>query len=191
MSGAVSTLPTGRRGQVLASGITLIGVVLLWFALVSPLLGWYADRAEFLRQRQVLASRMEAVAATAPELMRQAQDSAAEPQAAVLEGATEGIAAATLQQRLQEMAERAGVRISSAEALPAEPVGAFRRIRLRLSVTGPWLPLVRLLSAIGQASPPMLVDDLQLNSSVSLATGSARPLNAGFTVIAFNPAGTR
>lgn len=182
-----TNLPTGRRGQALAVGVTVLAAVLLWLGAVSPLLDWYGDRAETLRQRQVLTARMASVAASEASLRQQIQASTTEPRSAVLEGATEAIAAATLQQRVQEMADRAGVRLSSTEALPAEQAGAYRRIRLHVAVTGPWAQLVNLFSAIAVATPRMLVDDLSLGASATLTTEAVKPLDAAFTVIALYP----
>ena len=182
-----TNLPTGRRGQALAVGVTVLAAVLLWLGAVSPLLDWYGDRAETLRQRQVLTARMASVAASEASLRQQIQASTTEPRSAVLEGATEAIAAATLQQRVQEMADRAGVRLSSTEALPVEQAGAYRRIRLHVAVTGPWAQLVNLFSAIAVATPRMLVDDLSLGASTTLTTEAVKPLDAAFTVIALYP----
>src|ERR1700730_14102490 len=46
-----AALPTGRRGQVLALALTLLVGALLWIAIVNPLTGLYAQRAETLQQR--------------------------------------------------------------------------------------------------------------------------------------------
>ena len=179
-----SALPVGRRGQALALGLTALVAVFVWLGAVSPVLGWYGERADRLRDRQVLAARMASVAGSEPALRRQIQGSTQEPRSALLAGASEGIAAATLQQRVQEMADRAGVRVSSTEAFPVEPAGAYRRIRLHVAVSGPWAQLVGLFSAIDTAAPRMLLDDLQIGASSTLTTEAVKPLDASFTVIA-------
>jgi general secretion pathway protein M len=177
----------GRRGQALALGLTALVAILIWFGAVSPVLDWYGARADTLNERQVLAARMASVAASEPALRRQSQGLTKEPRSALLEGATEAIASATLQQRVQEMADRTGVRVSSTEALPVEQAGAYRRIRLHVAVTGPWAQLVGLFSAIDAAAPRMLVDDLQIGASSTLTTAAIKPLDASFTVIALYP----
>ena len=154
-------LPTGRRGRLLALGITLVLLGALWFGAAAPLLGWYADRAVELENRRAVARRMAVLAEMLPELRLQAQSAAGAPTGRTgvedtLEGASDAIAGATLQQRLQEMAARAGAPLSSAEALPGEPAGAYRRIAVRVSLSTHWPPLVRLLQAVAGAR---LVDD--------------------------------
>ncbi len=72
-----------------------------------------------------------------------------------------------------------------ARSLPGEAAGAWRRIGVRVAVNAPWPAVVRLLQAIGAASPRMLVDDLQLRAPPLLLRTGPRPMDAGFTVYAF------
>lgn len=172
--------------------MALLAIVLLaaWVAVVAPLLAWHADRAELLSQRQALAQRMERVAATLPQLQRNAAGTPTAPGAgALLEGGSDAVAGAALQGQVEALAAASGIPLSSTELLPTEAVGAYRRMSLRLTLTGPWPALVRLLQALDQASPRMLVDDLQLQLAPSVTAGAGQPLGATFTVIGFR-AGT-
>lgn len=184
----MTALPTGRRGQALALGLALLAAAALWLGVAAPLLGWYADRAETLGQRRVLAARMAEVAATAPALQAEVQAAAANgpPARAVVEGATDAVAGAALQQQVQDMTAQAGATLTSAESLPAEAAGAYRRIGLHVSVTGQWPVMVALFAAIAHATPGMLVDDLQLQSGLLLGPTTTHPLEASFTVLAFH-----
>jgi general secretion pathway protein M len=179
-------LPTGARGRALAAAITLLAAALLWLALVAPMLGWYAERQARLGQQRVLAQRMEAMLATLPALRRIAQDAAATatPAGAVLEGATDQVAAATLQQKLDELARASDVRIGSAEVLPAEAAGAWRAISVRVEVRAPWPALVALLAAIAGSPTPMVVDAVQLQGPPR-AEHEPDLIEAHFTVTAY------
>lgn len=183
----MASLPTGRRGQALA--VALLGMVLAvaWFAIAAPLLEWHADRNEALQQRGALARRMAQIADTLPTLQRQAAAAAAAgPVAATLiEGSTDAVAGARLQQAIQDMAARAGATLSSTEALPAEPAGAHRRIGVRVALAAPWDVLIQLLRAVGQASPQMVVDDLQLHGVRQFGTQRDAPMDASFVVLSF------
>ena len=183
----IESLPTGRRGQALAVALLLLVLAAAWIAVASPLLDWHADRADALQQRSRLAQRMAQVAAGLPDLQRQAAAAAAVgPVAAtLLEGSSDAVAGATLQQLVQDMAGRAGATLSSTEALPAETVAAYRRISVRVALSAPWGVLVQLLRAIGQSSPQMLVDDLQIRGMRQFGTGGEPPLEASFTVLGF------
>ena len=180
-------LPTGPRGRLLALGLAGVLAASAWIGVVAPLLSWHAERAETLASRRLLADRMEAVAETLPELRSASAAGAAYGPAprALLEGASDAVAGAALQSQLQDMAAQAGASLTSAELLPAEAAGAYRRVGLRLAVNGSWPTLVTLLQAIEQASPRMLVDDLQMQPAPSLSVGAARPLDASLVVLAF------
>lgn len=181
----IATLPTGSRGRLLALGLTLFVVALAWAVVVDPLLGWQTALTEAVDNRGAIARRMALAAETLPALRLQAQGESRAPAAALLEGNTDALAGAALQVRVRELANQAGVSLASAETLPAEATGTFRRIGMRVTAAGAWPVLVRLLQALEQANPRMLVDDMQLQSALSLATETTRPLNATFTVFSF------
>ncbi len=182
MAGA---LPDGRRGQLLALLLTLAVVASVWAAVVAPLIAWQADQRERLEQRRALAGRMAALATTLPALQAQAatRNATGPAPSAVLAGDTDAVAGAALQQLVQQIANVAGTSPSSVEVLPAEIVGGYRRIGLRVALSAQWPVLVQLLRSIEQATPPMLVDDLRVHGS-SLQN-SALPMDASFTVLAF------
>lgn len=183
----MTRLPTGPRGQILAVALTVVVLALAWLGGVAPALDWYAARAEYLDGQQALAARMAGIAASAPALQRQlARVGDAPPPRTVLDGATDAIAGAALQQAVQDMAAKAGVTVTSAEVLPAETVGSYRRIGLHVTASGGWPVIVALLEAVAQATPRMLVDDLTLRQGLALGPSESHPLQAAFTVIAFH-----
>lgn len=185
-------LPTGRAGQWLALGLAVLTILVFWIVVVSPLIGWYDARAEAFQQRQALAGRMVGLAAELPELDRAAAKAAAEgpPAGAMLDQPSDAVASAALQQRVQDLAAKAGATLSSTEGLPAEAAGAYRRVRLRVALTAHWPVLVKMLQAIAlQATPQMLVDDVQLRSAPILLDRSDPPLDASLTIVALR-AGT-
>lgn len=160
-------------------------MAVLWLGVVSPLLAWRDDLAEMRSRREALAGRMEAVAATLPALQRQIDTaSASQPVRLFIEGASDAVAAATLQERIQDMARNAGVTLTSAEALPAEPVNGYRRIGLRVNVAGVWPVMTRFLQSIDEATPRMLIDDVQMERTAVLF-GTDRSINASFAVFGF------
>ena len=178
------SLPTGRFGRLLAAGLTAAAILLVWFSAVAPLLDLYAENAEVLAQRRVLYRRMVNLADRLPSLQAQAGPgtAAAVP---VIDGATDAVAGAVLQQSVQEMAVGAGATLSSTEALPATPVQGYRRLGLRVSLNAPWPVLIQLLQAIEQSNPRLLVDDLRVHGVRMLTPPVDPPLDAGFTILAF------
>ena len=183
----MTSLPTGRRGQALAVALTVMLVALVWLGAVAPALDWYWARAEHLDEQRTLAARMEGVALAAPALRQQVAAGSAAPAArTMLDGATDAVAGASLAQTVQDMAAKAGATVTSAEVLPADTVGSYRRVGLHVTASGGWPVVVALFSAIAQATPRMLLDDVSLRQSVALGQAESRPLEVGFTVIAFH-----
>lgn len=180
------SLPEGPRGRALAIGFTLAAAALLWFGLAAPVLEWDASRQAMLERQSVLRDRMRGLAAAVPTLRRDAEaardDRSAE---AALEGTSDAVAAATLQQTLDDLAKTAGVRIGSAETLPSEQAGAWQAITVRVTLTASWTPLVHLLQSVAAAPTAMVVDNLQLRGPPRDSRDPDRPIDAAFSVTAW------
>lgn len=181
-----TALPTGRRGRLLALAITLVLILLVWEALVAPVLSLYDDRAASLQHDRVLLERMERVAAGLPGLQKQVSQmrEAGDEEVFTIPGASDAVAAATLQNTLQEIATQAGANITSFETVPGQTVGGYRRIGLKLTMHEPWPTIVGLLRVIDTSHPPMLIDELEIHALPILAAKSQR-LEASFTVYGF------
>jgi general secretion pathway protein M len=164
-------------------------VALAWALIAQPLIAWHAELVQAVENRSAVARRMEAVAGSLPDLRRRSEEVASRgPTTALLEGGTDALAGAALQARLRDIATRLQLQFDSAEILSAEEAGGLRRIGVRISTITPWPVLARLLRELDAASPRLLVDDVQLQASVSLAGGVTRPLTASFTVFGFRAA---
>ena len=189
--GRLGALPEGRRGQALAVGLLLLCLGLVWIVVAAPLIALHGERAESLAGRRALAARMAQLAATLPDLRAQAAtvQAVGPAQSALLEGATDAVAGATLQQLVLDLAVQAGATPSSTETLAAEQVGAYRRVGVRIALTAPWPVLVRLLQAAAEATPGLLVNDLQIRGSRLLVRPADVPLDALMTVSAFRAGG--
>ncbi len=183
-------LPSGARGQALAIAITLLAVFIGWLGIVAPLLDAYDDRAETLRQQHAIVRRMEALVQTLPALREQAAAAVSSglQTDAMLPGASDALAAAALQQKLDELAKASDVRIGSQEILPAQAAGAFRAIAVRVTINAPWRSLVALLLALAQAETPMVADELALRGPIASAHDPDIPVDASFTVTSYRAA---
>ena len=157
-------LPTGWPGRLLAVAILLVAALIIWLGVVSPLVGFYQDRADELAQRRALADRMTVIAAQFPRLKAEAVKRAdpAGPPSLLLDGGSDALAAAGLEERLTKGATATNVVLLSAEGVPVENVGAVRRIGLKINVSGKFASLVGFLERIDQSTPPLLVDELQI-----------------------------
>ena len=181
------TLPTGRSGRLTALGITAILLLLTWLLAIGPAIGLYADRQAKLERDQALLDRMQALSASLPTLRNQAKtlERSGRSAALTIVGNSDALAAAALQSMLQDMANSAGGTVTSFETVPAQAVGAYRRIGLKLTMHVPWNQLVAMLRAVEEAHPPMLIDELDIHSLGVLNLIATPKLDASFTVYAF------
>lgn len=137
-------LPEGVRGRVLA----VIGAV--WAGVAVPLTDWYHDRTDAIDRQAVLARRMTQIAGELPTLRQRVASTQATTPVAVLEGASDAVAGAALQTRLQQIASGIGASLASTEVLPGEQVAPIAvsasalRYRLRgrslSACSTPWTP---------------------------------------------------
>ena len=187
------SLPTGRAGQLLALGLTSLVLVVLWLGVVAPLIEWYDERAEVLAQQAALVERMEGLAAALPDLQEQAKTVAASGagEAALLEGDSDNMASASLQEGLQAMFTQTGVQLHSVETLPGDDAGAYRRIGLRVSFNASWPVLMDLLKDVHVATPALLIDDLQVKPALHRISTAPGTFDVTCSIFAFRSASTR
>ena len=178
-------LPTGSRGRALAVALAVIAVLAVWLGLITPLLDVHAAQSDEIDRLQTLVARQAALIETLPVLKREAEASAKAPARAVLSGNSDAIAGAELQEQVQGMAGSASAQLTSIETLPAEQVGAYRRIGVRVELSAQLAVLVALLRGIEEAQPSMLVDDIHLTATPVGPQNAQLPMDCAFTVYAF------
>jgi general secretion pathway protein M len=184
-------LPEGRQGQILAVGIVVVALAVVWLGAISPLLDFYETQADALSASQLELAHVQGLRASLPALRAQLAASAALPasDAVLLAGGSDAIAGANLQAQLSTLATQAGTSLDSAESIPAIQVGGLRRIGVTVSVTATWPVLTAFLTAIDSAQPRMIVDNLTVSSDSQPDPRQEPTLQASFDVAAFR-AGT-
>lgn len=186
MANAVmASLPTGRNGRILAAGLALLALFVGWVGLIAPVIDWYQARADQLAGLGSRIVREEALIETLPALKKAAATAAQTPTRAVLNGTSDAIAGAELQEQVQAMATSANAQLTSIETLPAEQVGSYRRIGVRVELNAMLPVIVALLKSIEEAQPSMLVDDMHLTATPVGPLSVSLPLDGAFTVYAF------
>ena len=184
----IATLPTGRTGQLLALAILCLVLGGVYLLLISPVIDLYSEREATLADRRMLAPRLSAAAAELPELRARLAElqAAATTRDIVIDGASDAIAAANLQSRIEELASSAGVTIGSTEGLAAENRGGYRRIGLRLAISGDYDGIIKLLAAIETTAPPLVLSNVQFHGVLRpTAQAQSSRLDAGFEVYGF------
>ena len=164
----------------------------LYFLAIAPLVDLYQQREARIEDARMLLPRLTAVADGLPMLRAELArlQAAARTRKITLEGASDAIASANLQSRIEGLATAAGATIGSTESLPVETRDGYHRIGLRFSLNGPYATLVRLLAKLADATPPLVVDNLQIHGVLrrpGLPTAGAADtaLDAGIDVYGF------
>lgn len=188
-------MPTGRPGRLLALGLVLVVLGALYFLAAAPLLDFYAQRQQQLEDGRMLLPRLQQTAAALPELRAQIGEfrAAARTRKVTLDGASDAIASANLQSRIDAFAASIGATIGSTESLPPQTLDGYRRIGLRFALSGPYETLVKLLAKLEEATPPLIIDNLQIHGVLrrpGLPQGgeAEADLDAGFDVYGFRNA---
>jgi Tfp pilus assembly protein PilO len=189
----LSHMPTGVRGRALALSILCVLIGLVYFTLVVPLIELYRAREATLADRQLLVSKLEHLAAEVPGLRAHLSGLQTESAGSevTLDGASDALASANLQSRLEQFAAANGVTIASTEAIAAEDRGPYHRIGLRLAVDGNYEAIVKLVSAIQETAPPLIVGNLQIHGLFrAVANRTNYPLESRFEVYGLRVGGT-
>lgn len=158
-------LPEGTRGQALALAIAVLLLVFFYLLIVSPVLGFYNDRADLLERRVSMASRYETLARQLPSLRagdKQWRDRSGGE--LLLDGASDAIASAALQTVMKGLVEDAGAKLSSSEVLEPATQGNFRRVGIRVVFSGDLKLVTAILRGVETSRPVLSVGDFSLHS---------------------------
>ncbi len=161
----MSSLPEGARGKFLAVSIGVLIFCAFYVGLVAPLLGFYEASAQTLHDRRAVLARYERAAADLPRLRDASANKAESGSALLFTGTTEALAAAELQSTLKDLVEAGGATLESAQTLPPETLGNFRRVGVRVSFSGGLDLLTTVLLGVETAKPVLSIGGLELDSS--------------------------
>jgi general secretion pathway protein M len=162
----MSGLPEGARGKALALAIGALLLCTLYVVIVMPLHGFYDRNAQALQDRRQVLTRYESAVEDLPRLRDEAQQRRQQSGGGLLlAGSSDAVAAADLQSTLKDLVEADGATLESAQTLPAEPLGNFRRVGVRLSFSGNLELLTSVLLGVETANPVLSVGSLELDSS--------------------------
>jgi hypothetical protein len=160
----------------------------VYLLVVAPIIELYAERAAVLENRHMLLPRLQAAADELPDLRARVEQlrAAAGTRKMTLDGASDAIAAAALQGRIEELAASVGATIGSTESLPAEARSGYRRIGLRYVMSGQYETLMKFLAKLDAATPPLIIDNLHIHGVLRRpGTPAAAGLDAGLDVYGY------
>ena len=166
-------LPEGKAGKALALGIGALALLLMYAAIVRPVVAGYGGLQDDLAGLTAQRTRLVALEAELPELQARAADLRTRKQAEegkfLLPAASDSVAAASLQAKVQSLGKSRNADISSVESLAPRVQDGFRRIGVRVVISCDLHALTGILSALASAQPVLYVENLEVRANSDLS----------------------
>jgi general secretion pathway protein M len=177
-----------ERGLIAAAGAVL-GLLVLRFIVLSPFLAYRESLREEIASHREMLDNDQAYLARAGEVTKNLEllrARLAEIRTQLVPGDTPTLAAANLQDVLHSLAAEKGINIQSTQVMREDTVGEFRRIAVRITVTGELHPLADFLSAVEYGPRRVTLPYVEVSRRGAVLRGqSARSLAATIEVSAF------
>lgn len=150
--------------RVAALALLAGGLALVYAIVVAPVLASYEDTRTRLHQQEELLSRYLAVAGGRDRLERRVQEVSARQSAsgAFIQGKTQALATAALQDRVRSVMQKAGGDVRSTQSLPAENVEGLTRVGLRVQMLATIREVREILRELETGRPLLFVEELEL-----------------------------
>ena len=181
-------LSVRERGLIAAAGAVL-GLLVLRFIVLSPFLAYRESLREEIASHREMLENDRAYLARAGEVTKNLEllrARSAEIRTQLVPGDTPTLAAASLQDVLHSLAAEKGINIQSTQVMREDTVGGFRRIAVRITVTGELRPLADFLSGVEYGPRRVTLPYVEVSRRGAVLRGqSARTLSATIEVSAF------
>jgi hypothetical protein len=177
---------TPALGRALALAILLGLLLLVWFAMVSPLIDMATERLSDIETLQERRANLRATIARIPELERRGLAAKAKLDGAggIWIGAGDAPIAASIQDQLRQAVTNGDGIVKSTSYLGATVDKDLQTIRIRLSAEGTLDTLQQTLAAVEIARPPMFVESLTVAGPAQFTTEKAPILALDFEISA-------
>ena len=186
------TTPWLSRAAALLLLAVVLAVAYVW--IVEPIAAAYANTEAAIADTRDLVERYDRLAAARASLEAQLAAIEQKPDTAAyyLSGATDALAAASLQARVTALVEGSGATLLSIQTLTSSEDRGLRRVAIRLQMTAEIAPLVRVLHGLESGIPLLFVDNLELQSQAAPAiepdaAQASVPLIVGFDLYGYLP----
>jgi general secretion pathway protein M len=161
--------PGSLLARVLALALLAAAVAGGYLLVLVPVLDAYRETADAIEQAETVLHRQRALAAQRPLLIARIEEEKeqAEAIAGYLQGPSDALAAAQLQDRLKAVVEAAGGELRSTRILPAEAVEASpgtRRTALQVQLVVTIEGLAEILYGLEAGQPYLLIDELSVRN---------------------------
>ena len=176
-----------RRLIVMAGGV--LALLLARTLVVGPFMAYRENLLDEIAAHRERLDNASAYLARAGDIARQREQLHGRFQqvrAQLVPGDTPTLAAASLQNTLHGLATEKGVEIQSTQVMRDETVGSFRRVAVRITVTGELKGLAEFLASLEYGPQRVQIPFLEISRRGAVLRGKgARALSATIEVSAF------
>lgn len=180
---------SARERQLIGVAGGVFVLLLVYTLVISPFLSYRQDLQDEIAAHRAQIENGKAYLARTADLARQRDQMAKafqQVRSQLVAGDTPTLAAANLQNTLHGLAGEKGVEIQSTQVMRDDLVGDFRRISVRITVTGDLKPLADFLAGVEHGQTRVSIPFLEISRRGAALRGkSARALSATLEVNAF------
>jgi len=170
-----------RERQIVAVGILVLALVVVWYALVDPLIGGFIGRAEERSDLLAAYQRNQRVLSGISNWRQESDEQTATQAQYAITAPTKVLAAENLKQRLTRLAAQTGGSVTSMSELPAQGENWVRvRADLQLTMT----QLNKSLSRLENEAPYVVVGYVSVVADRALQTGHLATMDVRIEVSA-------
>ena len=126
---------TPRERRLLAIGVLIAGVALLWLAGIQPLVGGFIDRAAQRNELRNTYMRNQRLAAALPAWRIAAESQRRDASRFLIPAAAQPLAAEALKERVQKLASDEGFPVTGIEDLQGDAAPGIVRVRADFTLT--------------------------------------------------------
>ncbi len=178
-----------RERRLIGAAGAVLGLFLVNLLVISPFLSYRQDLQDEIAAHREKIENGQAYLARTADITRQReqlQKMYQQVHAQLVPGDTPTLAAANLQNTLHSLAGEKGVEIQSTQVMRDDAVGEFRRIAVRITVTGEVKQVADFLAAVEHGQTRVLIPFLEISRRGAVLRGkAARALSATIEVTAF------
>jgi general secretion pathway protein M len=162
----VTPLLTPRLSRLLALAVLLFAIAVPYLAIVRPYLETLREGRESLADAVSLRDRYLSVAAAGAAVggWKQTLSDESDGGTAYLQGASEALVSADLQNRVKTVVQGNGGVLNSTQILDATSEEGFRRVAVRVRMSGGSEALYKVLHALETERPFLFVDNIDINA---------------------------
>ncbi len=178
-----------RERRLIVAGGVILALALIRFLVISPFLNYRANLRDDIEANRALLENASAYLARSTDTAKQRQALQArmkQLRAQLVPGDTPTLAAAALQDMLRNLANERGIEIQSTQVMRDDTVGDFKRIAVRITVTGEIRALAEFLNGIEHGPIRVTLPFLEISRRGAALRGKgARTLAVTLEVSAF------